>query len=477
MSESADQTLLVVEDDEGLCSQYRWAFPGYDVTVVQDRPAALAAAAELRPSVLVMDLGLPPDIDGVSEGFALLEEIRRELPRVKAIVVTGNGEREVALRAIGLGAYDFCEKPVTLDILRTIVDRAFNLFRLEEENARLLGDRVGTATGRLVTADERMLRIARDIEKLAATNVTVMLLGESGTGKEVLARTLHETGNRAQSPFVAINCGAIPEHLLESELFGHERGAFTGAVKTTKGKIEMAHQGTLFLDEIGDLPGPLQVKLLRFLQDQMIERVGGRTPIQVDVRVVSATNQSLERLAADGRFRSDLLYRMNAVTVRIPPLRDRGGDALILASFFLERFNREYGKALQGFTAGANAAITAHRWPGNVRELENRIKRAVVMAERARITAADLELGGRGEDAEMDLNLRAARLRAEREVLRQAHARSNGKPSTMAKLLGISRPTLYTLMEVHGMDADIQRTNVSRIASDGDADTHMEEGL
>ncbi len=445
--------LLIVEDDEGLCSQYRWAFPGFAVEIAQDRPSALALLSSHAPQVVVMDLGLPPDVDGVSEGFAILEEIRRQSPLTKTIVVTGNGERQVALRAVALGAYDFCEKPVSLDILGTIIERALNLRRLEEENQRLAAERPATPIARLVTADPSMTKICRDIEKLAATHVTVMLLGESGTGKEVLARALHDLGPRSHEPFIAINCGAIPENLLESELFGHERGAFTGAVKQTKGKIELAHRGTLFLDEVGDLPAPLQVKLLRFLQDQVIERIGGRQPIQVDVRVISATNQSLEQMASDGRFRGDLLYRMNAVTLRIPPLRERGSDALLLAKYFLDRFNREFGRDLRGFTEAAHNAIAKHSWPGNVREVENRLKRAVVMAEGKLVDAADLELQA-DEDAVVDLDLRAARARAEREVMRVALLRAKGHLSGAAKLLGVSRPTLYALMQSHGMEAE-----------------------
>lgn len=479
MSDQAiiEPCLLVVEDDEGLCSQYRWAFPGYDVTVVQDRTAALSALDRLEPPVLVMDLGLPPDIDGVSEGFALLHETRQRLPRTKAIVVTGNGEREVALKAIALGAYDFCEKPVSLELLGSIVARAHNLHQLEEENDRLRAERPTRAIGRLITANERMLKICRDIEKLAATDVTVMLLGESGTGKEVLARALHETGARARAPFIAINCGAIPEYLLESELFGHERGAFTGAIKQTKGKIELAHRGTLFLDEIGDLPLSLQVKLLRFLQDQVIERVGGRQPIQLDVRIISATNRSPDQLVTDGHFRADLLYRMNAVTVRIPPLRERGGDTVILGTFFLNRFNREFAKHIRGFSDEAVAAIAAYAWPGNVRELENRIKRAVVMADGRQIELADMELAASDADHDIDLDLRAARLRAEREVLHVARARSGGKLAQMARLMGISRPTLYTLMVAHGMAIDPTRTRATALESvPDDTGFNMEQG-
>jgi two-component system NtrC family response regulator len=453
-ADTATPALLIIEDDEGLCSQYRWAFPGFDVAIAQDRPAALELLGSHTPQIVVMDLGLPPDIDGVSEGFAILEEIRRQSPLTKAIVVTGNGEREVALRAVALGAYDFCEKPVSLDVLRTIIDRGLNLRRLEAENHRLAAERPATPISRLVTADESMIKICRDIEKLAATHVTVMLLGESGTGKEVLARALHEMGPRAHEPFVAINCGAIPENLLESELFGHERGAFTGAVKQTKGKIELAHRGTLFLDEIGDLPGPLQVKLLRFLQDQMIERIGGRQPIQVDVRVISATNQSPEAMVGEGRFRGDLLYRMNAVTLRIPPLRERGSDKLLLAKYFLDRFNREFDRNLRGFTEAAHTAIANHGWPGNVREMENRLKRAVVMAESRLVDVNDLEL----QDTEatvIDLDLRNARARAEQAVIKIALLRAKGNLSGAAKLLGVSRPTLYALLQSHGMEADI----------------------
>ena len=445
--------LLVVEDDEGLRSQYRWAFQSCDVVMASARPSAIAAVQKEHPPVAIMDLGLPPDPDGVSEGFATLEEVLRIAPETKVIVVTGNGERKNALKAVRLGAYDFCEKPVELDVLRTIVERGLNLHRLEDENRRLAAMPARSPIERIVTANQALLKVCRDVEKLATTHVPVLLLGESGTGKEALAQALHDLGPRAKQPFVAINCGAIPENLLESELFGHERGAFTGAVKQTIGKIESANRGTLFLDEIGDLPHTLQVKLLRFLQDQVIERIGGRQRIQVDVRIVSATNASLEERVNEGTFRGDLFYRMNAVTVRIPPLRERGGDALLLANYFLARFNREFGRNIRGFTETANAALAAHTWPGNVRELENRMKRAVVMTERRLIDAADLELAPATRSV-MPLDLRAARLRAEREVLQLALARANGTLSVAAKLLGISRPTLYGLMEVHGIEIE-----------------------
>ena len=449
----AKPKLMIVEDDEGLCSQYRWAFPAYDVVLAHARAQAIALVKKERPPVILMDLGLPPDPDGVSEGLATLEETLRLAPECKVIVVTGNGERKNALKAIGSGAYDFCEKPVEIEILRTIIDRGLRLHRLEDENRRLAATPARSPIDRIVTGHQAMLKVCRDVEKLATTNVPVLLLGESGTGKEALAQALHELGPRARQPFVAINCGAIPENLLESELFGHERGAFTGAVKQTIGKIESANKGTLFLDEIGDLPHPLQVKLLRFLQDQIVERIGGRQQIQVDVRIVSATNQNLDERVAAGAFRSDLLYRMNAVTIRIPPLRDRGGDMMLLANFFLNRFNQEFARNIRGLGESATAAIMAHTWPGNVRELENRMKRAVVMSERRLIEAEDLELASTS-DALPDLDLRSARLRAERDVIQMALARSNNTLAIAARLLGISRPTLYGLMQAHGLETE-----------------------
>ncbi len=461
----AKPKLLIVEDDEGLCSQYRWAFPGCDVLMAHVRAQAVALLKKEHPPVAIMDLGLPPDPDGVSEGFATLEEVQRIAPETKVIVVTGNGERKNALKAIAVGAYDFCEKPVELEVLRTIIERGLNLHRLEEENRRLAAAPARSPIERIVTASQSMLRVCRDVEKLATTNVSVLLLGESGTGKEALAQALHDLGPRTKQPFVAINCGAIPENLLESELFGHERGAFTGAFKQTIGKIESANRGTLFLDEIGDLPHQLQVKLLRFLQDQVVERVGGRQRIQVDVRIVSATNQNLEERVGAGVFRSDLFYRMNAVTIRIPPLRERGSDVMVLATFFLNRFNQEFGRNIRGFTDSAAAALACHTWPGNVRELENRMKRAVVMAERRQIDAADLELAP-NSDILPDLDIRSARLRAEREVIQVALARSNNTLSVAARLLGISRPTLYGLMQAHGLEIDGGRAGEQTLDSD-----------
>ncbi|HET6605735.1 MAG TPA: PEP-CTERM-box response regulator transcription factor [Rhodopila sp.] len=465
--------LLIVEDDEGLCSQYRWSFPACDVAIAHARPQAVAITSRDAPPVVIMDLGLPPDPDGVSEGFATLSEILRIAPQTKVIVVTGNGERKNALRAIASGAYDFCEKPIELEVLRTIIDRGLNLHRLEDENRRLTAVPARSPIERIVTADPGMLKVCRDIEKIASTNVPVLLLGESGTGKEALARAVHDLGPRAKHPFIALNCGAIPENLLESDLFGHERGAFTGAVKQTIGKIEQANKGTLFLDEIGDLPHPLQVKLLRFLQDHIVERIGGRQKIQVDVRIVSATNANLDEKIAQGVFRGDLLYRMNALTIRIPPLRDRAGDVPLLANFFLNRFNQEFSRGIRGFTEQATVAMNNHDWPGNVRELENRLKRAVVMADRKLIDAADMELAAPADESP-NLDLRSARLRAEKEVLLEALARSNNTLSAAARLLGVSRPTLYGLMEAHGMSTS-GMMNETRTADGVGAETTMQD--
>ena len=446
--------LLVVEDDPGLCAQYRWAFPACRVVIANDRRQAEAVARKEQPAAVLLDLGLPPDAEGVAEGFATLEVLRRAHPTLPVVVASGQGQRENLLRAVALGAYDFCEKPVDLAVLRTVIDRALRLSALEEENRRLAAAPRPSPVKDIITADEGMLKVCHTVERLAAVSVPALLLGESGTGKEALARALHVLGPRARKPFVAINCAAIPENLLESELFGHERGAFTGAVRQTPGKIETANGGTLFLDEIGEMPVSLQAKLLRFLQDQVVERVGGRTPIQVDVRVVSATNQPLDALAESGAFRGDLLYRLNAVTVRIPPLRERGSDAVLLANWFLARFGREFDRRFRGFDPAATDAIARHAWPGNVRELENRVRRAAVMADGPLVSAADLELApADAPEEEEDLDLRTARARAERAAVERALARSPGNLAGAARLLGVSRPTLYGLLETYGLAA------------------------
>jgi two-component system NtrC family response regulator len=443
--------LLILEDDDGLRRQYRWALSDYALFLAGTREQAMDLMRIERPPLAIVDLGLPPDPDGASEGLAALETILAMAPETKVIVASGNESRIHAMKAISLGAYDFYQKPIEIEVLRTILDRALRLYRLEEENRQLTQlSYTGSPIDGIITASPEMLKLCRTIEKIAPTNVAVLALGESGTGKELVAQAVHMLSPRRNRPFIAINCGAIPENLLESELFGHEKGAFTGAIKQTIGKIESAHTGTLFLDEIGDLPQPLQVKLLRFLSTRLIERIGGRQQIPVDVRIVCATNQDLETRMADGRFREDLYYRLNEVIIRIPPLRERGEDSVLLASYFLKRFNDQFDKKLRGFTTEAISAIAANPWRGNVRELENRVKRAVIMADGAQITGADLELTEAAPDAD-ELDLRTARSRAERTVIQRALAQSNGNLSIAAKLLGISRPTLYSLLESLGI--------------------------
>jgi two-component system NtrC family response regulator len=445
--------LLVIEDDPGLQAQLKWSFDDFAVITAGDRDSALAALRAEMPAVVTLDLGLPPDPDGTSEGFAVLDAIMTLKPDTKVIVASGHGARESTLQAIARGAYDFYHKPLDIEALGLILRRAYNLHQIEEENRRLLAAASAdkTVLGRLITGAPEMLKVARTIERVAKTSVSVMLLGASGTGKELLARGLHDASDRADGPFVAINCAAIPETLLESELFGHERGAFTGAVKTTAGKIESAHRGTLFLDEVGDIPLALQVKLLRFLQERTIERIGGRRPIAVDTRIVCATHQNLEAMITTGAFREDLFYRLAEIVVRIPTLAERHGDAVLLAKAFLKRFAAEMNPAITGFAADALAAIDAHDWPGNVRELENRVKRAVIMAEGKLIHAEDLDLGELGAEGADVLNLKAAREAADRRVIRRALARSQGNISNAAKLLGISRPTLYDLLRQYDL--------------------------
>jgi len=447
--------LLIVEDDEGLQAQLKWAYEDFDVTIVGDRESALAALRAEEPSVVTLDLGLPPDPDGTTEGFAVLDAIMALRPETKVIVASGHGAHESALRAIENGAYDFYQKPVDIEALGLIVRRALNLAKIEDENRRL-ADQVGeekTVLGGLITAAPEMVKVARTIERVANANVSVMLLGASGTGKELLAKGVHDSSDRKNGAFVAINCAAIPENLLESELFGHEKGAFTGAVKTTEGKIEQAHGGTLFLDEVGDIPLPLQVKLLRFLQERTIERIGGRKAIDVDTRIVCATHQDLEGMIAAGDFREDLFYRLAEIVVKIPTLAERPGDATLLAKAFLNRYAAEMNPRVKGFSSDALAAIDGWQWPGNVRELENRVKRSVIMADGKLVGADDLDLESAEEESADVLNLKSAREQSDRKVIRHALARSEGNISSTAKMLGISRPTLYDLLKQYDLQA------------------------
>ncbi|QMW22875.1 PEP-CTERM-box response regulator transcription factor [Sandaracinobacteroides saxicola] len=449
MSESKP-ILLVVEDDPGLQRQLRWAYEAYEVVVAGDRESALAAMATHTPAVVTLDLGLPPDPDGTSEGFATLEAILSGYPDTRVIVASGHGARESARRAIGMGAYDFYQKPVDIDDLGFIVGRAFHVAEIEAENRRLLQSATATPFARLITGSPEMLKVATMVERVASTDVSVLLLGASGTGKEVLAQGLHATSRRAKAPFVAINCAAIPENLLEAELFGYEKGAFTGAIKTTPGKIELAEGGTLFLDEVGDIPLPLQVKLLRFIQERVVERIGGRKPIEVDVRIVCATHQNLKKMIADGRFRDDLFYRIAEISINIPSLKEREGDALLLAHHFLQRFRADRPSAPFRFSPQAAAAISTHSWPGNVRELENRVKRAIIMADGAAITPADLDLADGVENSLM--TLRQSRTLSDRRTVTAALMASDNSISGAAKILGISRPTLYDLIRDLGIE-------------------------
>ena len=443
--------LLVVEDDPGLQRQLRWAYDGYEVVVAGDRAAALDAVREHAPAVVTLDLGLPPDPDGRTEGFATLAAIQALRPDTKIIVASGHGERASALQAIADGAWDFYAKPIDIDQLGLIVARAFHVHALEAENRRLATRAAPSGFGGMIYASAEMAAVIRTLERVAPTDVSVMLLGASGTGKELLARGLHDASRRRDGPFVAINCAAIPETLLESELFGHERGAFTGAVRTVVGKVEQAAGGTLFLDEIGDVPQPLQVKLLRFLQERVIERVGGRKAIPVDTRVVCATHQDVDAMVADGRFRDDLYYRLAEIVVRIPALAERAGDAAVLAQHFVGRHAATLNPQVTGLAPDARAAVDAWRWPGNVRELENRVKRAVIMAEGKRVTAADLDLGQTDDGGTIEL--RQVREAADRRAITRALARSDGNISGASRLLGVSRPTLYDLLKSYNLHA------------------------
>ena len=451
MSPDKLQPLLVVEDDLALQKQIKWSLDRFESVTAHDRESAMTQLRRHAPAVVTMDLGLPPDADAVSEGFKLLEQILGADPDTKVIVLTGQNDQSNALKAVAMGAYDYLAKPFEPEVLNLTVERAFRLHHLQTENKRLRAMQMPDTLAGLLTRDPQMLRICRTIEKVANTNASVMLLGESGTGKEVLARGLHQLSNRKDGKFVAINCAAIPENLLESELFGYERGAFTGAAKTTPGKIETAHAGTLMLDEIGDMPMSLQAKLLRFLQERVVERVGGRQEIAVDVRVVCATHQNLTQCVKEGRFREDLYYRLAEIVVEIPPLRARVGDAALLAHAFVRRFGQEHRRNLT-LADDALRAIEAHPWPGNIRELENCIKRATIMADGNQITADDVGLmGAASDDVDRSLDLRVTREAAEQRAVLAALARADGTIAKAADLLGVSRPTLYDLMHRLGL--------------------------
>ncbi len=442
--------LIIVEDDPGLQSQLKWSFDGYDVHIAGDRESAISLLRKTTAAVITLDLGLPPDPTNVSEGFSTLQEILSMQPQTKVIVVTGNDDRMNALKAIELGAYDFYQKPIDPDVLKVIIERAYHVHGLEEENRRLNRIQRNSPLDGVVANSPEMLELCRVIEKVSPTSITALLLGESGTGKEVLARAIHGLSERRDEKFAAINCASIPENLLESELYGYEKGAFTGAVKRTIGKIESANGGTLFLDEIGDMPLGLQAKMLRFLQERVIERIGGRDEIPVDIRVICATNKDLEEMIAQGVFREDLYYRISEIIINIPPLRDRAGDAVLLAWSFLGKYAKQNGSKVTGFTSEALKAIEEYSWPGNVRELENRVKRAVVMADDTLITPSELQLSPDKEDP-MPINLREVREHAEARAIIRAMSYVGGNVSKAADLLGVSRPTLYDLVNKYGL--------------------------
>ncbi|EKU84029.1 PEP-CTERM-box response regulator transcription factor [Massilia timonae] len=435
--------LLIIEDDPGLQKQLRWSFDAYDVVVAGDRESALAQIRRHEPAVVTMDLGLPPDPDGSTEGLATLEQILALAPDTRVIVLTGNQERANAVKAIAMGAYDFHQKPCEPEVLNLVIQRAFFLHNLQMENRRMQSNQADSPMAGVISRDAGMLKVCRNIEKVAPTSASVMILGESGTGKEVLARALHALSPRAKERFVAINCAAIPENLLESELFGYEKGAFTGAAKQTKGKVELANGGTFFLDEVGDLP--------MALQERVIERIGGHEEIPVDVRIVCATHQKLKELCSTGRFREDLYYRLSEIVVTIPPLRARQGDAALLAHHFKNKFCAQESRPTLHFAPDAIAAIEGYQWPGNVREMENCVKRAVIMADGPTIVADDLGLPDDGTQVEQPLNLRQVRDEAEHAAIVRALARVDGNIVKASEMLGVSRPTLYDLMNRHGI--------------------------
>jgi two-component system NtrC family response regulator len=444
------EKLLIVDDDKGIQKQLKWSLSDYDVVLAGDRESAIAAVRRHEPKVITLDLGLPPDAANASEGLAALQEILTIAPHSKVIVITGNDDRTHALAAISVGAYDFYQKPIETDVINVIVSRAFSLAGIEEENRKMRAV-AGSDMG-IIGNSESIERLRMMIKRIAPTSITALLLGESGTGKEVAANAVHLASDRKKKPFIAINCASIPEALLESELFGFEKGAFTGAHRTTKGKIECAEGGTLFLDEIGDMPYSLQAKLLRFLQEKNIERLGGRQEISVDVRVVCATNQNLEQMVADKTFREDLFYRVSEITLNIPPLRDRDEDVIILAQYFLQHYAMEYKRNVKSFSEDALSAIKAHKWPGNIRELQNKVKSSVIMTTGTQVTAIDLGFFDHQDKSfELSLNLRVVREQAESITIQKAYTLSDGNMSKAADLLGVTRPTLYSLIEKYGL--------------------------
>lgn len=444
------ETLLIIEDDIGIQKQLKWTFSNYNLVQAHDRISAINALRRHEPKVVTLDLGLPPDTDNASEGIATLKEILSLVPKTKVIVITGNDEKDIALKAIEIGAHDFYQKPIDDDILSVIINRAFVIANLEIENENLKQFSMGN--NGFIGNSHQIQQVCRLVERIAPTDISTLLLGESGTGKEVLARSIHNLSDRKNQSFVAINCASIPESLLESELFGYERGAFTGAHKTTKGKVEIAEGGTLFLDEIGDMPYSLQAKILRFLQEKVITRVGGREDISVNVRIICATHQNLRNMVENKTFREDLFYRISEIVIDIPPLRERDADIILIARSILQANCQQIGKQINGFSQDAIQALMKHSWPGNVRELQNKVKAACIMSDSKQITVKDLNLGqAENDDTSIEFNLKTVRENAEKQAVAKALSMSDGNISNTAHLLGITRPTLYTLMEKYSL--------------------------
>lgn len=444
---SPSNLLLIVEDDPGLQKQLKWGLDNYETILAGNKGEAIAALRRHTPAVVTLDLGLPPDPTNASEGLATLKEILELAPETKIIVVSGNDDRNNAIEAIALGAYDFYQKPIDVDVLNLIIARAFHLHALEHDFRKLQQQ---TFSSGIIATSSQMLSVMRMIERIAPTQATTLLLGESGTGKEVLARALHEKSPRAKKPFIAVNCAAIPENLLESELFGYEKGAFTGAIVQTKGKIEYAEGGTFFLDEIGDLPFALQAKLLRFIQERVIERIGGRKEVPVDVRIICATHRNLKELIAENLFRGDLYFRLSEITIDIPPLREREGDIMAIGNTLLKRYCKENNCKEKRFSPEAAQTIENYAWPGNIREMENKLRRAVIMSDNTLISLEDLEMSTQSENS-MPLNLKAVREAAEVAAIKRALHYSDYNVTETSRLLGIARPTLYSLVDKHNL--------------------------
>ena len=443
--------VLVIDDDLGIQKQLKWCLSDFDLVYADDRTSAINQLRRFEPVVVTLDLGLPPDATNASEGLKVLEEILALSPHTKVIVVTGNNDKENALQAIDLGAYDFYQKPIDSDTMKILVTRALYVSSLEAENRKLLQAR--PPMGRIIGISESIQEVSRRAEKIAKTDISTLLLGASGTGKEVFAHSIHEASPRADKAFVAINCASIPDNLLESELFGYEKGAFTGANKTTLGKIETAQGGTLFLDEIGDMPIALQAKMLRFLQERVIERVGGRNEIPVDIRVICATHRNLQTMVAEGTFREDLFYRVGEIVLQIPSLKERDKDVVLLAKTFLAQYAEDFNSKVKGFSDTAVQAMLEHSWPGNIRELQNKLKSAVILAEGTMIQATDLSLRVSGEEIEEHIfNLRRVREKAETRAIRSAYNQVDGNISKTSELLGITRPTLYSLIDKYSLE-------------------------